>query len=291
VGARHSRPFEIIYESRDLIAVSKPSGLPVIAPDNSRSRNLLDLVSDYLGRGNSKVHAALVHRIDRETSGLVLFAKNPRMKKLLMDNWNELVLARRYLAVATGRMEGEGVFDTLLAMNRSGEMYQLPEGGALERDALERNARDHNAQRAITHWKALETNGKYTLCELELETGRKHQIRVQLAAAGHPVAGDDKYGDCSRPRGADAGRLLLHSVFMELEHPLTHEIIKLECPEPLGFRGLLRPVDHPDEYHSRDERKRPRDGRDLPPGKRDRPAGGKNRPGDQPRPRKPRPKP
>jgi 23S rRNA pseudouridine1911/1915/1917 synthase len=267
VSKARSRPFEIVYESADLIAVDKPAGLPVIASDNSRERNLYSLVSDYLGRGNRRVHVALVHRIDRDTSGLVLFAKNPRMKKLLMENWNELVRVRRYVAVAEGRMESEaGTLDTWLAQNRAGEVYQLgAAGGGIQPD--------RRAQRAITHWKRLGAGGGLSLLELELETGRKHQIRVQLAAAGHPVLGDPKYGgrgrhqpaaggplshgarplgrtvaapDSARPRFRPSPRdmpqrLCLHSSYMELEHPLSREIIVLRSPAPPGFGQLVTP--------------------------------------------------
>ena len=237
----HTRRVEFLYEDRDLIAIEKPAGLAVIAGPGSREKTAYDLVSAHIQHNNPHGRAALVHRLDRDTSGVMIFAKNPRAKKALMDNWNELVKERVYVALVEGEFDADsGIYDTWLAENRAGTVYETePETpGSL---------------RAVTHWRRLSPSSRrvaplsraplsraapsstrslsYTLLELSLETGRKHQIRAQLAAAHHPVAGDHRYGARSDP----FGRLCLHAQLIVVEHPFTHEILRFESKEPEFF--------------------------------------------------------
>ncbi len=219
-----ARPAPIVlYEDERIVAVDKPAGLPTIAPDGGRGRSLHGFVTEHLRRKNPKARAAVVHRIDRDTSGVVVFAKDARTKRELMSTWGERVVSRRYLALAEGRMEAEsGFLDSWLRENRGGTVYETaPEApGAL---------------RAVTRWRVLKEGGGYTLLELELETGRKHQIRAQLAAAGHPVAGDGRYGARTDP----AGRLALHAAAIELARPSDGKTVKIESPAP---EIILRPL-------------------------------------------------
>jgi 23S rRNA pseudouridine1911/1915/1917 synthase len=211
-----------LYEDDDLIAVDKPEGLAVIAPEGSRARTLYDIVTDHLQRTNPKARAAVVHRIDRGTSGLVVFAKSGEAKRLLMGNWDELVSERRYSALVEGRMEGaSGVLDSWLAEEGPSRMRQAAPG-------------ERGAKRALTRWRLVAEGARYSLVELALETGRKHQIRVQLAGIGHPVAGDDRYGARTDP----LGRLCLHAQFIALENPLSGKVLRLESPCPPEFRRL-----------------------------------------------------
>jgi len=203
--------------------VDKPAGLAVIAPEGSRARSLYDIVTDRLRRANPKARAAVVHRIDRDTSGIVVFAKDGETKRALMGGWNELVLERRYVALVEGRLEGTaGELDSWLAEAGPSRMRVAQAG---ERGAL----------RAITKWRLLAAGSRYSLVELELETGRKHQIRVQLAAAGHPVAGDARYGARSDP----LGRLCLHARSIAIRNPVTGEVARLESEGPPEFRAAL----------------------------------------------------
>lgn len=223
---QHRRPagvrVEFLYEDRDIIAVEKPEGLPVIAPEGSRTKTLYDLVTARIQRKNPRGRAAVVHRLDRDTSGVMIFAVHAGAKKALMDRWNELVLERCYVAVAEGRFTRDhGTFDTWLVENRAGTVYEAAPGSP-------------GALRSITHWNVLASNGRYSLVFLSLETGRKHQIRAQLAAAGHPVAGDPKYGAGSDP----IGRLCLHAALLGLEHPFTGERFSFESPPPDSFLRL-----------------------------------------------------
>jgi 23S rRNA pseudouridine1911/1915/1917 synthase len=214
---------EFVYEDRDIIVVDKPEGLPVIAPEGSRTRNLYDIVTKHIQRSNPKGRAAVVHRLDRDTSGIMVFARHAAAKKALMDHWNDLVFERAYAAVVEGRLGGsEGVFDDWLIENRAGQVYRADPGSP-------------GALRAITRWRLLEEGARFSLIELQLETGRKHQIRAQLAAAGHPVAGDSRYGARSDP----LGRVCLHAQILGIEQPFSHERFSFESPAPESFAALF----------------------------------------------------
>lgn len=217
---------EILYEDKDLIVLDKPAGLPTIAPEGAsgRTRNLYDWVTEHIRRRNPKGRAAVVHRLDRDTSGVVVFATGGAAKRELMSRWNELVRTRSYVALVEGRPDDDsGVLDSWLRENRAGTVYEAPPGSP-------------GALRAVTRWRLLESGGGYSLLGLELETGRKHQIRVQLAAIGHPVAGDSRYGARTDP----AGRLALHATSIELERPFGDGVVRAESPVPESFLRPLR---------------------------------------------------
>ncbi|OHD18950.1 MAG: hypothetical protein A2087_04865 [Spirochaetes bacterium GWD1_61_31] len=220
---RPPRPGQVtfLYEDKDIIAVDKPAGLPVIAPEGSRSRNLLDLVSRHIQRHNPKGRAAVVHRLDRDTSGVLVFATNARAKTALMGNWQELATRRCYVALVEGSPPAEdGLLDSWLLELGPSRVGQVAAGtpGAL---------------RALTHYRVLERYERHCLLELELDTGRRHQIRVQLAAIGCPVAGDATYGARTDP----AGRLCLHASRLELEHPFSGQRLVLESQPPKFLPG------------------------------------------------------
>jgi RluA family pseudouridine synthase len=215
---------DFIFEDKDIIVVEKPEGLSVIAPEGSRTKSLYDIVTTHIRSANPKGRAAVVHRLDRDTSGVMVFARHGAAKKRLMDNWNELVIERGYTAVVEGKVSGEGgIFDTWLVENRAGTMYSAKAG-------------TRGALRAITRWKLLEAGERYSLVELSLETGRKHQIRVQLAEWGYPIAGDSRYG----ARGDPLGRLCLHAHLLVLRHPFAPQEYSFECPPPESFGDLIK---------------------------------------------------
>lgn len=219
----------LVYEDETILAYDKPVGLPVIAPDGSRTRCLLDVATERVARHNSRGRAAVVHRIDRDTSGIVIFAVDGRTKKLLMDGWDELVTQRLYVALVEGQMaEGSGVFDSWLKENKAGEVYVA-------------EPKDKGAKRAVTRWRVLKQGPGLSLLELALETGRKHQIRVQLAESGHAVVGDVRYGS-NRGRGdrpaVDLGRLCLHARLIELKLP-NREALRIESPPPPEFDAAV----------------------------------------------------
>jgi 23S rRNA pseudouridine1911/1915/1917 synthase len=251
----------LVYEDETILGYDKPVGLPVIAPEGSRTRCLLDIASERVARTSSKSRAAVVHRIDRDTSGIVIFAIDGRTKKLLMDGWDELVTRRLYIALVEGTMpQGDGVFDSWLKENKGGEVYRA-------------EPKDKGAKQAVTRWRVLAQGSSLSLLELSLETGRKHQIRVQLADSGHPVVGDERYGATLGPKTRDSapapdlGRLCLHARLIELKLP-GREALVIESPSPPEFDAAIR-------ADSRPRRAAPRKGGSLTGGaKRDAAAKG-----------------
>ncbi len=219
---------EFIYEDDEIVVIDKPSGLPVIAPDNGRGKSAQDYVTAHIQRTNKRGRAAVLHRIDRDTSGIVVFGKSADAKRRIMGDWSELVEERRYVALVEGRLPAEeDTLESWLVENRAGTVYECRPG---TRGALE----------AITHYRVLAEGRTHSLVELELETGRKHQIRVQLAALGHPVAGDSRYGARTDP----AGRLCLHAATIALRKCKGGELLRFESPPPAEFgkmAGAKRP--------------------------------------------------
>jgi len=215
---------EVLYEDEDLIVVDKPAGLPTMAPEGSRTRSLLDAVSAIIRRRNPKGRAALVHRLDRDTSGVIAFAKHARAKASLMARWNDAVDERVYLALAEGEpAEAEG---TLVHWLDGSDPYRVRIAAAGTRGAL----------RAVTRYRVVEQGKGYALVELSLETGRRHQIRVQLAAMGWPIAGDERYGARSDP----AGRLCLHAARLAIHRPSDGQLVDVSSPAPACFGEALR---------------------------------------------------
>lgn len=223
----------LVYEDETILAYDKPAGLPVIAPDGSRAKCLLDIASEQVRRRNPKGRAAVVHRIDRDTSGIVVFARDARAKRLLMSGWDELVAERLYIALVEGSMGApEGVLDSWLVEDERGFVREA-------------GPRDRGAKRAVTAWRVRSEGGAYSLLELRLDTGRKHQIRVQLAAAGHPVVGDPRYhrggrGDPGGPSGRVPDRLCLHAAAIELKLPGSGDALRIESPAPREFEAAMR---------------------------------------------------
>jgi RluA family pseudouridine synthase len=231
-----SRPVRVtfIYEDDDLIAVDKPEGLPTIAPEGSRGRSLYDIVTDHIRTHNPKGRAAVVHRLDRDTSGVMVFARNAAAKTRLMGSWNELVAQRRYVALVDGALPvTEGVLDSWLSEAGPGRMR-------------ESRTQTKGALRAVTHYRVLDTGPIHSLVELSLETGRKHQIRVQLAGAGCPVAGDERYGSRTDP----LGRLCLHATVIEIAQGTGKPSLRFESPVPPGFARALKVPDSPGPHTS-----------------------------------------
>ncbi|WP_304243767.1 RluA family pseudouridine synthase [Gracilinema caldarium] len=213
---------QILYEDGDLIVVFKPAGLLSVAAGGEKNRTAYWILNEYLRRRGIRQQVAVVHRLDRDTSGVMLFAKSAAMKKALMDNWDELVLERHYVAVVEGSVtDKEGTIDIPLAEDARGRVVPAPSG---------------RGQRAVTHWNVLRSGSRYSLLSLELETGRRNQIRVHCAAIGHPVAGDEKYGSRSNP----LGRLGLHAEQIKFIHPRTREVMDFSVPAPSNFTAVIQ---------------------------------------------------
>lgn len=202
-------PFEIVYEDNDLIVIDKPEGL---LTTNTRlfgraAREAQPTAENYLnqyvrkGQARSSKRVYLVHRLDRETSGIMMFVKNERLADAIRDNWNELT-EKTYIATVQGKLESdEGVFESMLKEDDDGyRVRSVKTGGKLAR----------------TEWKKLsETRTGNTVVEVALKSGRKNQIRVHFSEAGHPIIGDVKYG------GKKSDKLYLRSVKLVFTHPFT----------------------------------------------------------------------
>ncbi|MBU0927370.1 MAG: hypothetical protein KKA67_06450 [Spirochaetes bacterium] len=253
-----------LYEDDEIVAVDKPCGLPTIAPEGSRSKSLYDVVTDHIRKRNPKGRAAVVHRLDRDTSGVIVFAKGARAKAALMSAWNESVDERAYVALAEGRMPAaEGVLDSWLSEIDPYRVRQVPAGTS-------------GSLRAVTRYRVLAEGDGLSLVELSLETGRRHQIRVQLAAVGCPVVGDERYGSRRDP----IGRLGLHASLISLARPSDGATVRVECPAPPAFAAALSGAGQRGPSGSPDGPRRPfPDGPRKPsPGKGPRRAGAESRP-------------
>jgi len=215
---------KIVFEDDDIIIVNKPNGLLTMSTGRSDEVTMYTLLTDYVRRRNPRARIFIVHRLDRDTSGLLIFAKTPDTKYALQDNWDEAVQERRYVAVTEGVPEKpEGTVVSWLKENLKSFMVTS-------------SPTDNGGQKAITHYKVLKSNGKYALVEFELETGRKNQIRVHASSALHtPIAGDRKYG----ASGSPLNRLALHAESIKFKHPWTGETISFATGVPKLFKSLF----------------------------------------------------
>ncbi len=213
---------DIIYEDDDMIVINKPSGLLSMATDRQKEKTAYHLVREYLQQSSKQARVFIVHRLDQDTSGVLLFAKNEKFKHLLQESWNDLVKVRGYLAIIEGTMpQPQGTIKTYLKESKTNKVYVT---------------KQRDGKLAITHYKQMKVNQRYSLVEVQLDTGRKNQIRVHFSYLGHPIVGDKKYGSTINP----IGRLGLHSHCLELIHPVTHKIMHFEAPIPESMERLIK---------------------------------------------------
>lgn len=213
---------KIVYEDKDLVVIEKSEGI-LSMPATAKQYSAKQVLDEYFQKRHFKCTAHTVHRLDRETSGLMMYAKNLEIAKILEDNWHDIVFDRRYVAVVSGEMEREGgTIESWLKDNKAYITYSSdtdPRGGKF----------------SVTHYHTLKTSPRCSLVELKLETGRKNQIRVHMQDIGHPVLGDKKYGDGNDP----IGRLCLHAYRLDFYHPRTGEVMNFETPFPRDFMKLF----------------------------------------------------
>ncbi|MEG1585454.1 MAG: RluA family pseudouridine synthase [Bacteroidales bacterium] len=229
ISINFDRPFNvfrhpmlrIVFEDDYLIIVDKAAGLLSMGTDRDKEKTAYRILSDYVKRGDLRNKIFIVHRLDRETSGLLMFAKTPMVQTKMQGDWDNAVLERKYVAVIEGRPEKtSGELRSYLAENSAMNVYSTdPENGKL----------------AITQYNVLQSKGKYSLVELNLLTGRKNQIRVHMQEFGCPVAGDRKYGAETNP----ARRLMLHASKLQFIHPVTRENLVFETPVPSKFKLIV----------------------------------------------------
>lgn len=213
---------KIEYEDDDIIVVYKGYGLLSVATDNNKSKETAySILRDYLKRKDPRNKLFVVHRLDQQTSGLMMFAKNQHAKDTMQHNWNNMVISRTYVAVVEGRLDQqEGVVQSYLAENSAHEVYSTkrPEDGKL----------------AVTRYKVLDERPAFSLVELSLDTGRKNQIRVHMKDLGHPISGDKRYGARTSP----IHRMALHARTLRFVHPVTRKDMNFTSSIPASFYKL-----------------------------------------------------
>jgi len=213
---------KILFEDEYLVVVEKEAGLLSIATDREKELTAYSLLSEYIKAANPKNRIFIVHRLDKETSGVMVFAKSKEIQQLLQNSWKAVVTERIYAAVVEGSLNKEqGTITSWLKESKTLLMYSS------------RTAND--GQKAVTHYQVLKKNNKYSLLEVKLETGRKNQIRVHMQDLGHCVIGDKKYGSSMNP----IKRLGLHAIVLAFKHPKTDEIIRCETQIPKEFQSLF----------------------------------------------------
>ena len=215
-------PFPVLYQDRDLIAVDKPAGLLSMGNEKERTRTAYRMVSDYVKAREPGGRIFIVHRLDRDTSGVLVFAKNERMKRALQDHWEALVQKRGYVAAVEGDLpEPEGTVRSYLRETATHLVYSGPRG--------------KEGREAVTHYRVLARGKGFSLVEVTIDTGRKNQIRVHMQDLGCLVAGDRQYGAQSDPMG----RLALHAHVLRFTDPRSKKTLELKASLPRGFQKLF----------------------------------------------------
>lgn len=216
-----SRHLKLVYEDRYIVVVEKNPGILSMAAGHS-SLNVKTILDDYFKKTRQKCNAHVVHRLDRDTSGLMIYAKDMQTEQILERDWHNIVYDRRYVAVLSGQLEEEqGTIANWLKDNKAYVTYSSPV--------------DNGGKYAVTHFCLLDRNDTHSLVEFKLETGRKNQIRVHSADMSHPVCGDIKYGNGDDP----LHRLCLHAYVLCFYHPITHQPMEFDTPIPMNFRKLF----------------------------------------------------
>ena len=216
-----AKNIDIIYEDKDIIVINKPSGLLTVATEKEKNKTAYHLVMEYLKKKNKNNRIFVIHRLDKDTSGIIMFAKNERAKHLYQDNWNDIVKKRCYYAVIDGKMENkEGTIKSYLKEN--GNMVY--------------SVKDRSGKLAITEYKVLKERKNISLLDINLKTGRKNQIRVHMKENKTPILGDLKYGEKSKL----INRLALHAYKLELVNPVTKKLLTFELNMPNEFKTLFK---------------------------------------------------
>ena len=222
IAKKTRRDLPILYEDSDILALDKPSGLLSVATEREKGKTAYRLVSDYVASRDRKARIYVVHRLDEDTSGVLVFAKSQEVREALQHNWQEIVKKRGYYAIVEGAMEKSE--DTL-------RDYLEQDNFQLVRVTKNKT----KGKLAITHYKLIETKGPYSLLNVDIDSGRKNQIRVQFGNIGHYVIGDDKYGEPTDP----LKRLGLHAYELAFTNPLNGKEYDIKSPMPKEFKSLF----------------------------------------------------
>ena len=213
-------PFDVLYEDNYIIVVNKPAGLLTISTAKEKEKTLYHYVSSYLKEKNKSNKVFIVHRLDKETSGVVVFAKDEKTKNMLQKDWNSLVSVREYTAVVHGLMPKKSARLVDKLMETKTNLVYI--------------TKKQDGKEAITNYKVIKENSKYSLLKINIETGRKNQIRVKLENIGNPIVGDNKYGekDCMK-------RLYLHANKLKMFYPIMKKEMEFKTEVPVEFKHLI----------------------------------------------------
>jgi 23S rRNA pseudouridine1911/1915/1917 synthase len=208
----------ILYEDNDVIVIDKHAGVLSVATGKKEKFTAYSILWDHVKKNNPAGKIFIVHRLDRDTSGVMLFCKSAKVQKILQQNWNEIIRERVYVALAEGLVDPpSGEISSYLRENASGMVWSSQEPG--------------DGQWAVTQYETIRANENLTLLRMSLRTGRKNQIRVHLQDIGHPILGDKKYGSKQNP----LGRIGLHALVIAFQHPLTGKEMRFETNIPRKF--------------------------------------------------------
>lgn len=212
----------IIFENEEMIVINKPSGLLSIASDKEKGSTAYRMLTDYVQQKDKHNRIFVVHRLDEDTSGVLMVSKSQKLQDALQNDWNNLVKKRGYYAIVEGHLTNkQGTIKSYLKKNAQNMMYSSKKPG--------------DGQLAITNYKVISEIDNYSLVDVHIDSGRKNQIRVHFGDLGHNVIGDDKYGNPSNP----IKRLGLHAYEIELVHPFTGKTLKFKAPIPKEFQILF----------------------------------------------------
>lgn len=225
--AKNNREFKnpmlkLVYEDAYILVVEKKEGLLSVSTERQKERTAQHILNEYVKRSHRFNRVFVVHRLDRETSGLMMYAKDEKTQNTLRDNWRDIVTDRRYVSIVSGDVERD--YGTIESWLTDRKLY-----------VSSSPVDDGEGKFAVTHYKTIKRANGYSLVELDLETGRKNQIRVHMSDLGHPVIGDERYGSDCNP----LGRLALHAFKLCFYHPVTGELMEFETPYPTSFKSLM----------------------------------------------------
>ena len=213
----------IVYEDNDILVVEKERGILSVATQNEREKTAYNILKNYLKEKNSKDKIFVVHRLDRDTSGVMIFAKSEKAQDILQTTWNDSVKEITYVALVEGNVKKNS--DTIISY--------LAENKAMITYSTDN---EEEGKKAVSHYKVLKRNKNYSLLEVNIETGRKNQIRVHMQDLGHSVVGDKKYGSTKNP----IKRLGLHAHTIVFKHPITKEVLSFTSKIPEAFLSLFK---------------------------------------------------
>ena len=214
---------KLVYEDEHILVINKGYGVLSMGTDTKKDGTAYSIMREYVKYHDPRAKVFIVHRLDRDTSGLMMLAKTIEAKEAMQHNWNNMVLNRKYIAVVEGEVkQQEGVVKSYLAENSQYEVYSTDDPS--------------KGQFAVTRYKCLKATKSYSMMEVELDTGRKNQIRVHMKDLGHPIAGDRKFGAAHSP----INRLALHAQTLRFVHPITRREMNFSAPIPSGFRSLVK---------------------------------------------------